>query len=292
MTNSVNNNFFIVPNGGYGYIVVFGACLINATNQAVLSVFGLLFGPHFILLNESKSRIALVMNFSVLFLNLSGLMTGPLLKKFTSRQIAILGSSMVGFGLMLSSITSSLEQILLTYSFMVGIGLGLLTPSIFLAVSSYFTTKKSRAIALAMAGTGFGQMILPQIVKYFLVISDFQGAALFVGSLSLYGIAGAIVFHPVEWHMKQRDENSNESQPLLEMKDKSPMTTSTEWTENHRKVGICARISRSMDLSLLGDVKFMIVNIGLAIAYAVSIDFTLILPFFLQVGIDFNFILI
>lgn len=273
----------LAPNGGYGWFVVAGATLINATNQAVMSVFGLLFGPHFVELRETRSRIALVMNLSCVFLNLSGLMTAPLLRRFSPRQVAILGCSLVGAGLMASSITTSLEQILVTYSLIVGFGLGLLTPSIFLSVSSYFTSKKSRAIGLTMAGTGFGQMLLPQIVKYFLVASDFHGAALFVGSLSLYGIAGAILFHPVEWHLRQQSDDG-ESQPLLNVKDSSPRAA-TEWTENHRKVGMCTRISRSMDLSLLGDAKFMIVNVGLAIAYAVSIDFTLILPFFLQVRV-------
>lgn len=271
------------PNGGYGWLVVAGATLINATNQAVISVFGLLFGPHFIALEVSKSHIALVMNLSCVFLNLSGLMTAPLLRKFSPRQVAIVGCSLVGSGLMLSSVTTSLVQVLITYSLMVGFGLGLLTPSIFLSVSSYFTTRKSRAIGLTMAGTGFGQMMLPQIVRYFLLMADFQGTALFVGSLSLYGIAGAILFHPVEWHARSEDEveSANEAQPLLNVKAQN----APEWTENHRKVGMCTKIARSMDLSLLGDGKFMIVNIGLAIAYAVSIDFTLILPFFLQVSV-------
>lgn len=292
------NNFqhnYEVPNGGYGYFVVFGAMVINATNQAVISIFGLLFEPYFTSLKESKTRIALVMNLSSVFLNLSGLMIAPLLKKFSPRQVAITGCSLVGFGFMLSSQTTKLEQVLVTYSFMVGIGLGVLGPSIFLAITPYFTTKKSRAMGLAMAGTGFGQMLLPQIVKTFLNISDFSGASLFVGCLALFGIAGATFFHPVELHMK-KVEGDSESLPLIPAPNGNTNGVianghghSNGWEKLPKNGGIFNKISRSLDLSLLKDVRFVIINIGLAVVYAVSVDFTLILPFFLQVRIHFQF---
>jgi MFS family permease len=291
--NNLQHNYE-VPNGGYGYVVTFGAMIINATNQAVISVFGLLFEPYFTTLKESKTRIALVMNLSSVFLNLSGLMIAPLLKKFSPRQVAIAGCSLVGLGFMLSSQTTKLEQVLVTYSFMVGIGLGVLGPSIFLAITPYFTTKKSRAMGLAMSGTGFGQMILPQVVKTFLNISDFSGASLFVGTLSLFGIAGAILFHPVEWHMK-RVESDSESMPLItnEISNGKLNGHSNNLQNGWEKLppkneGFLNKISKSLDLILLKDVRFIIINVGLAVVYAVSVDFTLILPYFLQVLYIFN----
>lgn len=281
-----NNNNYGVPNGGYGWIVVFGATIINATNQAVISVFGLLFEPYFTSLKETKSRIALVMNLCSVFLNLSGLLIAPLLKTFSPRQVATVGCSLVGVGFMLSSQTTSLEQILVTYSLMVGVGLGVLGPSIFLAVTQFFTTKKSRALGLAMAGTGLGQAIMPQIVKVFQTISDFRGASIFVGTLSLFGIAGATLFHPVEWHLKIND--NVESQPLLNSKSSNDVIHGWEnLPQNLNNQGVFSKISKLLDLSLLRDVRFIIINIGLAIVYAVSVDFTLILPYFLKVSFYF-----
>jgi MFS family permease len=145
-----SSEVFELPNGGWGWIVVFGAQLINVFNQSIISIFGLMFAPFFASINESKTRISLVMNFCSAFLNLSGLLTAPLLKKFSPRAIATYGSLLVSVGLMLSSFATSYFHILLTYSFMVGIGLGLLGPAIFMAVTSYFTTKKSRAIGFAL----------------------------------------------------------------------------------------------------------------------------------------------
>lgn len=279
------------PNGGFGWMVVIGAQLINVFNQSLLSVFGLMFGTYFALLNESKTRIALVMNLSSAFLNFTGLITAPLMRRFSPREVAICGSLLVSSGLMLSSFSTGLEQIIFTYSFMVGTGLGLIGPAIFMAVSSYFTTRKSRAFGFAMAGTGFGQMILPQIVKSLLSDYEFRGTVLIMGSLSLQGVVGACLFQPVERHMKLRKQQITETESLLRstlpLQPIASYECSYELPEHDDK-GFWRRIARSMDLSLLKDPRFVILNLGLACVYTVSIDFLLILPFFLQVRHNFR----
>ena len=272
---------FEPPNGRWGWMVVAGACLINAFNQSLLSVFGLLFGAFFTVRNESETRIALVMNLCSAFLNLTGLLTAPLMRNFTSRQIAVFGTCLTSTGLMLSSFTSSLPQVIFTYSFMVGSGLGLIGPAIFMVLSSYFTTKKSRAFGLTMAGTGFGQMILPQIVRLLLASYGFRGTVLIMGSLSLHGMLGATLFQPVKWHMKKVE--NTETSPLLRPSSSSSSGSSSYEMPDYISDGFWRRLARTMDLSLLKDPRFLILNFGLACAYTVSIDFSLILPFFLQV---------
>lgn len=267
------------PNGGWRWMVVLGAQLINVCNQSLLSVFGLIFGPFFATLNESKTRIALVMNLCSAFLNLTGLITAPIMKKLSPREVAICGSLLVSAGLMFSSFAINLPQIIFTYSFMVGIGLGLLGPAIFLAVSSYFTTKKSRAIGFAMAGTGLGQMIFPQVVRFLLAEYGFKGTVLIMGSLSLHGVVGACLFQPVRWHLKRN-----------KMSEVEPLLRPSAVTSHSEDVGVITRVARSMDLSLLKDVHFLLLNFGLACAYTVSIDFSLILPFFLQVSFFLSFL--
>lgn len=240
-----------------------------------------MFGTYFSALNESEIRIALVMNLSTAFLNLTGLITGPLMKNFPPRIVAITGSLLVSTGLMLTSMTSTLNQVIFTYSFLVGIGLGLIGPSIFIAVSSYFTTKKARAFGFSMAGTGLGQMILPLIVRILLSLYGFRGTVLVMGSLSLHGVVGALLFQPVKWHMKQKSDNENvdEHTPLLS----SSSTTSDSYKMSDHDEGFWKRIAQSMDLNLLKDFRFVLLNVGLACAYTVSTDFSLVLPFFLQV---------
>lgn len=92
---------------------------------------------------------------------------------------------------------------MLIFGNVTGLGLGFINPSSFIAVNSYFSTKRGRAIGLALAGTGVGQMMMPNIVRLLLDEYGFRGAALIMASLAFHGLVGAALFQPVEWHMKR-----------------------------------------------------------------------------------------
>lgn len=142
------------PNGGYGWIVVFGALLINMVNKAFNSVFGLLYGPFFNSINVKQSDIALVMNLASFFGSMSSIFTGAILKYYTVRQVSVTGCLLISIGMTLSSFTVSAYQTILTYSVLGGFGFGLLVNSSLIAVTSYFTTNKKRAVSLSLTGTG------------------------------------------------------------------------------------------------------------------------------------------
>lgn len=145
---------FEPPNGGFGWIVVFGAILINIFNKSFLLVFGLLFGPFFESINVSQSDISLVMSFASFFGSISGLFTGALMKKFSYRQVSVFACFITSLGLTLSAFSTSILQVILTYSVFTGTGFGLLASSTLIAVTSYFTTKKKMAVSFSTAGTG------------------------------------------------------------------------------------------------------------------------------------------
>lgn len=104
---------------------------------------------------------------------------------FQPRVVAAIGSALSGIGLILSSMSSQLWEIIVAYGLVgktclctvhlflfllvelnfifnkkmlnfvdvTGLGLGFINPSSFIAVNSYFSTKRGRAIGLALAGT-------------------------------------------------------------------------------------------------------------------------------------------
>lgn len=64
-------------------------------------------------------------------------------------------------------------------------------------------------------GTGFGQMIMPNIVRMLLDEYGFRGAALIMAALAFHGLVGASLFQPVEWHMKRTNETCFSEKRLL-----------------------------------------------------------------------------
>lgn len=75
-----------------------------------------------------------------------------------------------------------------------GLGLGLVASATFLAISEFFTQRKSTAVGLSMAGTSTGQMIMPIFVGLLLKNYQFHGTALILGCVSCTGIVGALLF--------------------------------------------------------------------------------------------------
>ena len=145
---------FEPPNGGFGWLVVFGALVINMVNKAIFSVFGLLFGPFFTSINVAQSDIALVMNLTSFFGSLAAIFSGAILKFYTVRQVSVTACILTSIGLTLSAFTVSVYQTVLAFSLLAGIGFGLLANTTLIAVTSYFTTNKRKAVSFALTGTG------------------------------------------------------------------------------------------------------------------------------------------
>ncbi|XP_070491859.1 monocarboxylate transporter 12-like [Chironomus tepperi] len=269
-----SQRIFEVPNGGYGWVIVFGALLINMLNRALYSVFSLLFGPFFNSIDISQSEIALVMNLTSFFESIASIFTGAVLKFFSIRQISVTACILTSVGLTLSALTVSVYQTILTFSVLAGIGFGLLNNLTIVAVTSYFTTNKSKAISFSSAGTEIGQIILPQIIKHLSLHFDANMSIMIMGCILLAGVIGALLFEPVQSHMKLKEVNENHaliSKPISIKND-----------ENQKRTSFWKKCINTLDLELLQDSRFVVLIVVLACNYAASLDCLLIFPYFLQ----------
>ncbi|CAH2017551.1 unnamed protein product, partial [Acanthoscelides obtectus] len=101
--------------------------------------------------------------------------------------------------------------------FFAGLGLGILASGTFLAINDYFTTKKSTAVGIAMAGTGVGQMVMPTFIGMLLKKYEFSGTTFILGLLSYTGVIGAMFFKPI-FCCKHYSESKNTDVESTEMK--------------------------------------------------------------------------
>ncbi|XP_065366589.1 monocarboxylate transporter 14 [Calliphora vicina] len=206
-----------VPDGGWGWVIVAAVALINMTNQSILSVFGLLFGSQLKEMHQETFTAALITNLNSLALNFSGLFIGPAIKSFKPRNVAATGCVMVSFGLMLCAFATEGWHFFIGYGFFVGIGLGLISPSTFMAINSYFSTKRGRAVGVSLAGAGLGQVFIPHIVRIFLENYGFRFAVLAMSLLSLTGLIGALLLKPLD---PIKHNNRQHLKLILENNDK------------------------------------------------------------------------
>uniref|UniRef100_A0A1Q3FSR7 Putative monocarboxylate transporter n=1 Tax=Culex tarsalis TaxID=7177 RepID=A0A1Q3FSR7_CULTA len=266
----------VPPDGGYGWVIVTGCAVINIFNQSLISVFGLMFGDYLSDLGENAFGAALIMNICNISLNFSGLITGPIIKKFNARKASMLGSLLTGGALTACSFATEMWQIILSYSLVFGFGLGLIQSSTFVAINSYFRNNKGKAVGFALAGTGIGQILMPLLVQYLLDIFSFRGTTLIIGGLAFNGVVGAALLQPVEWHMKHvlDEESNNERLPLIAASStpSNPSKSDSGWS----------KLAALMDVAILKKVSFLNLIIGLGLAYTASTSFSLFFPYFLQ----------
>lgn len=267
------------PNGKWGWMVVLGSFIMNVFNQSLVFIFGFLYGARFAELNFTQSQISLILNLSSVFTNLSGWFIGTAVELFSLRKVAIFGSLMISSGVTLSSFASNLSHFILTYGVMVGVGFGLMGSAAFLAVCSFFT-ERNRAVSLAMTGIGLGQMIMPQIVQLLVPIYGSRGTILIVGSLALNGLVGAVLFQPVKHHLRSQELKTSlsEKDPLIPKVKEQLCRRKDE--KKFREI-----LMKTLDTSMLKDFRFLILNFGLSSGYALIIDLSIFLPFFLQVSL-------
>lgn len=82
-----------------------------------------------------------------------------------------------------------------------GCGMGLLSPTTFVVINTYFSKRRGRAVGLAFTGTGIGQMFLPFLVDYLQKEYGFNGTLLILSGLALHAFVGALLYRPVKQQM-------------------------------------------------------------------------------------------
>lgn len=90
------------------------------TSQSLLSVFSLLFSQRLEELNIDTKGAAAILSMQTTSLNLSGLLTGIMIKKFAYRGTAFLGSFFVVSGLLMTTYSNSLTAFIFTYGLPTG----------------------------------------------------------------------------------------------------------------------------------------------------------------------------
>nr|CAD7574853.1 unnamed protein product [Timema californicum] len=151
-----------------------------------------------------------------------GLAGGPLLRRFSFRQVALLGCLLTALGVTFTSQANSYSGFIFTYCVLLAVGQGLLYPATSLALNSYFCRRRSTAMGLTIAVTGLGPVVTPLIVTRLIEGFGVTGAVLVLGGVSFHSLAAAALLRPLR---KKKSVPSMEERELLEIGE--------VWLDNH-----------------------------------------------------------
>ncbi|OJD12291.1 hypothetical protein AJ78_07082 [Emergomyces pasteurianus Ep9510] len=114
-----------------------------------------------LLAGESPSTIAWIGSIQSFLLLFVGAITGPLFDAGYARIMLIVGWLLYSFGLMMTSISTKLWQIMLSQALCVGLGLGAVFVPCVAIIPQYFKRRRALANGMAATGTGIGGLVYP-----------------------------------------------------------------------------------------------------------------------------------
>ncbi|KAJ5047089.1 uncharacterized protein L3040_002932 [Drepanopeziza brunnea f. sp. 'multigermtubi'] len=152
----------VPPNGGYGWVVVLSICLINAHTWGINSSYGV-FLAHYLSHNTFPGATPLAYAF-VGGLSISlALIVAPVATVFVGRfgthPTLAIGIVLQTGGLLGASWASRIWHLFLTQGVAFGFGMGFLFVASVGLISQWFTTRRSFANSLAVAGGGIGGLV-------------------------------------------------------------------------------------------------------------------------------------
>jgi MFS family permease len=185
----LKTNEIIVPNGEYGWVIVFASFFVHVFVLGNIYSFGIFFP---IYIDEFKTNAGTVSWIGSIG---GGLMaglaaySGAWSDQYGNGIIVFIGSIFIGIGYLLASFSTEIWHLYLTQGFIAGIGYSLSFVGAVSVVSQWFTTRRGLAVGIAVAGSGLGQFAISLISHLFIASYGWRTALRYLALISFIGIS-------------------------------------------------------------------------------------------------------
>ncbi|TRY78776.1 hypothetical protein TCAL_01742 [Tigriopus californicus] len=158
-------HFVVVLSFGVHFVVYGMAFSVGVWNTVFLEQLG-----------QSHASTAILGSLLNAMLFINGFISSYLIDTFGCRVLVIAGGILTEIGLLFSTMATSLHFLMLSFSMMVGTGIGIsFLPSIVI-VEQYFQQKATFPIGVAASGLGVGTILFPFVTEFFLSILSWRSA--------------------------------------------------------------------------------------------------------------------
>ncbi|XP_045763605.1 monocarboxylate transporter 13-like isoform X2 [Maniola jurtina] len=262
------------PDGGWGYVVCIGVGFTFMLGFGSSNAFGILFNSFFIE-QDGASGLPLVIGVYNGALSVSGFLSGIALKKYSFRQVGLVGAGLFVLGDILTIFVERTYQLVFTFGVIRGAGFGVMIPVSFTAFNCYFTKKRTAMMSANQTMSSMASMTFPILVTFLLSEYGFRWTLALIMALDLHLVFAVLVMHPVEWHMIKipgcpeiGDEN------IVEVKTNAG---------HHKSIqkSIMKVIYDNVELDLLKDPRFVSTLIGLGFAFVSDVTYLAMEPMLL-----------
>lgn len=195
-----------IPDGGWGWMVVFASLMICLISDGISFSFGLLYIEFLKEFQESKSKTAWIGSLFMAVPLILGPVGSALVDKFGCRKMTILGGIISGLGFIISSFAKSIEMVFFTFGFLSGLGLCLCYVTAVVSIAYWFDKKRTLATGLGACGTGIGTFLYAPLTQYSIEEYGWRGTVLLLaGTFFNFCVCGALMRDP-DWLIAEQNK--------------------------------------------------------------------------------------
>ncbi|CAG2177127.1 unnamed protein product [Oppiella nova] len=193
------------PDGGWGWVVVFGSFMISLIGDGFSYTTGLFYTKFLTEYHESEAITSLFDSIMTGMIYCSGPVAGGLTTTYGCRKIAIIGSVITVSGMLSSIILDNIYTHCLTLGVITGTGLGLLYLPQVMIVTYWFDKRLSLATGIGVCGSGIGIAIFALLSDHLIETYGWKGAMLLLSGLMFSCVAFSSLFRKVDYMEEKSD---------------------------------------------------------------------------------------
>ncbi|CAF3645396.1 unnamed protein product [Rotaria socialis] len=171
MKNNIDSNVVTTerksPDGGWGWVIVFSSFMIHFIMDGITYSMGDIYlHPMMEVLGRNRGTVSFIFGMLPAITLGSGLFATVLINRHGCRKMTIIGSCLAAMGFLASSFFANIWFYYFAIGIVAGFGFGLIYLAAIASINFYFDKKISRALGIAVCGSGLGTMAFPWIMPY------------------------------------------------------------------------------------------------------------------------------
>ncbi|TKY87445.1 hypothetical protein EX895_004123 [Sporisorium graminicola] len=201
------------PDGGLvAWLQVIASFMLFFNSWGLVNTYGAYqtFYEANLLAHQSSSSISWIGSIQAFLLLLVGPLSGPLFDRGYVRALNLVGTFLIVFGLMMTSISTRYYQIFLAQGICTGLGMGAIFIQSVAILPPYFSKRRALATGIPVCGSSLGGIIYPIVFQRLEPRIGFGWATRVLAFIALATQAVAVVL------MRQRDGGSSKSRSLID----------------------------------------------------------------------------
>ncbi|OWF53679.1 monocarboxylate transporter 5-like [Mizuhopecten yessoensis] len=189
--------------------VILGACsFISFVVIGIAKSYGIFFIEFLRTFKSSVSATTLITTLqTIAYCSASVPILSIYIKRYNTRNLAILGTFGCALSYGLSSLADSISFLYFSQSLLFGaMSACVLGPNLVI-LGQYFKKRRGFAMGIALSGNALGGFLLPYLFRYLFDEYGLRGALLLTAGLSLHCVAAACLLRPIDFYSKRKTCN-------------------------------------------------------------------------------------